>query len=74
MSVHWVCFVSFDAMPMWWLPIPDMNTDFGSSEMWCAAILATQHTHVWVPVRRLGLILSHSSGTKGSIKAVLGVL
>ena len=48
-------------MALCWLPVPDMDTDSGSSEMGCAAILAAQHTHVWVSVRPLlGLILSRS--------------
>ena len=57
-----------------WLPIPpDLYTDSGSSEMGCAAILAVRHTHVWVVVRRLGQILSHSWGAESLSEAVLGV-
>ena len=69
----WLCFEGSDAMPLRWLPIPDMYTDPGSSEMWCAAILMVQHTHVWVSVRRLGQILSHSPGAKSWSEEVLGV-
>ena len=36
-----------------------MYSDSSNSEMGCAAILMAQHTHVWAPVRGLGLILSH---------------
>ena len=49
-----------DAMGLCCLPLPDMDTDSGSSEMGCDAILTAQHTHVWVLVRRLGWIMSHS--------------
>ena len=55
------------------LPIPDMYTDSDSSELGCAAILMAQHTHVWAPVRRLGLILGYSRGTESLSEAVLGV-
>ena len=48
-----------------------MYTDSYSSEMGCAAILAAQHTHVWVAVGRLGVILSHSKGTKRLLNAML---
>ena len=51
----------------------DMYTDSGSSEMGCAAILMAQHTHVWAPMRRLGVILSHSRGAESLSEAVLGV-
>ena len=46
----------------------------GSSkcEMWCAAILVAQHTDVWVTVRRLGLILGHSLGTKSLSDTTVG--
>ena len=72
-------------MLLWWLPVLDMDTDSGSSEMGCAAILMVQHTHaailmvqhthVWVSVRRLGQILSHSRGAESlsEAEAVLGV-
>ena len=51
-----------------------MDTDSGSSEMECAAILTPQqNTHVWVPVRRLGWILSHRWGTESLSEAVLGM-
>ena len=68
-----MCSEGCDAMPVCWLPIPDMDTDSGSSEMGCAAILMAQHTHVWAAVRRLGLILSHSVGAESPCQVVLGV-
>ena len=68
-----MCVESSDGMGMCWLPGPDMDTDSGSSEMWCAAILTAQHNHVWVAVRRLGVILSHSRGTESPSEVVLGV-
>ena len=60
-------------MALCWLPIPDMYTDSGSSERWCAAILTAQHTHAWAAVRRLGVILSHSCAAESLSEAVLGV-
>ena len=60
-------------MGLQWLTVPDMYTDSGISEMWCAAILMAQHTHVWAAVRRLGLILSHSVGAESPCQVVLGV-
>ena len=60
-------------MGMPWLPIPDMYTDSGSSAMWSAAILMAQHTHVFEPVRLLGLTLGHSRGTESPSEMVLGV-
>ena len=62
-----------DDMAMCWLPVPDMYTDSGSSEKWCASILMTQHTHVWVSVRWLGQTLRPSQGTESLSEAVLGV-
>ena len=58
-------------MPLCWLPVLDMDTDSGSSEMGCAAILAVQHTHVWEAVRWLGLILSHSWSAESPSEVVL---
>ena len=57
-----------------YLPSPDMYADSGSSEMGCAAILMTQHTHVWVAVRRLGLILSHSRGAESPSELTMGAV
>ena len=60
-------------MAMCWLPIPDMYTDSDSSEMWCAAILMAQHTHVWAAVRRLGLFLGRSCLAESLSEVVLVV-
>ena len=50
-----------------------MDTESGSSEMGCVAILMAQHTHVLAAVMRLGLILGHSRGTESLSEVVLGV-
>ena len=68
-----MCVESSDGMAMCWLPVPDMDTDSGSSEMGCAAILMAQHTHVWAAVRRLGLILSRSWWAESWSEVVLVV-
>ena len=60
-------------MPLCWLPVPDMYTDSGSSEMWCAAILKVQHTHVWAAVWKLSLMLSHSLSSESPSEVVLVV-
>ena len=60
-------------MALCWLPVPDMDTDSGSSERWCAAILMAQHTHVWAGVRELGLILSRSWSAESPSEVVLVV-
>ena len=68
-----MCSEEHDAMGFCCLPLPDMDTDSGSSEMGCDAILMAQHTHVWAAMRRLGLILSHSHGAESPSEVVLGV-
>ena len=61
-------------MPLCWLPIPDMDTDSGSSEMGCAAILMAQRTDVWAAVRRLDhVILSRSWWAETPSEVVLVV-
>ena len=60
-------------MALCWLPVSDMDTDSGSSEMLCAAILMAQRTHVWAAVRWLGLILSRSWSAESLSEVVLVV-